>query len=421
MYFSIYGILPAVWVALSVAVAAACWALYAGAGRARRGARAARFRPASASRTSIADAAEPAEEEAAGQPEAAGFPGVTVVVYARDNAADLEEMLPVLLEQDYPGQWEVLVINDGKAEDVTDVVNLFSTRIETGVCQRPASAAREGFLRVTFIPEEAHNLSRQKLAVSLGAKGARYPFLVLTSALCRIGSRQWLRRMCRHFAEGREVVIGWAPMRGLESLADRYDEVATASIWLDAALRGKPFRGTGYNLGYSRRLFQEAKGFSRSLNLRAGDDDIFIRQIATGENTAVELSEQARVEIAAFRPRARWRHDRLQHAFTARFLPKGAALLAGSASLALWVWLGATVAGVVFSLPNWMPSCAFAAVALGLWIPLGIAWRRCAVALGVRLPARTLWWPMLWHWRRTLVYRLLCGRASRNNYTWLQR
>ncbi|MDE6127103.1 MAG: hypothetical protein K2G30_09120 [Muribaculaceae bacterium] len=393
MYFSIDNILPIVWVALAVAALSAGWVLYAGLGRARR----------------VSKAASAAADDAgAGNP----LPGVTVVVYARDNAADLEEMLPAVLGQDYPGDWEVLVINDGKDEGVTDVVNLFSTRLSAEGGRPP--------LRITFIPEEAHNLSRQKLAVSLGVKGARYPYLVLTSALCRVGSRNWLRGMCRHFAAGKEVVIGWAPMRGLESLADRYDQVATASVWLDAGLRGKPIRGTGYNLGYSRRLFQEAKGFSRSLNLRAGDDDIFINQISTGENTAVELSADTRVEIAAFRPHTRWRHDRLQ-AFTARFLPGGAGRLAGSATLALWLWLAATAVGVVFSLPNWMPSCVFAALALGLWIPVCRGWSRCARALGVGLSAATLWWPMLWHWARTLVYRLLCGRASRNNYTWLQR
>lgn len=394
MYFSIYNIMPVVWVSMAVAVVAAAWVFYAGVRRASRVVKAAR-------------------EGASGLPGDENLPGVTVVVYARDNAADLEEMLPAVLEQDYPGLWEVLVVNDGKDEGVTDVVNLFSTRM-SGQTGRPP-------LKITFIPEEAHNLSRQKLAVSLGVKGARYPYLVFTSALCRIGSREWLRRMCYHFAEGKEVVIGWAPMKGLESLTDRYDEVSTASIWLDAGLRGKPYRGTGYNLGYSRRLFNDAKGFSRSLNLRAGDDDIFINQISTPENTAVELSEEARVEIAAFRPHMRWRHDRLQHAFTARFLPGGASRLAGSATLALWLWVAATATGVVFSLPNWMPSCVFGALALGIWIPACRAWSRCAGALGVRLSGATLWWPMLWHWWRTLVYRLLCGRPSRNNYTWLQR
>lgn len=397
MYFSIYNILPIVWVALGVAVLAAFWVLYAGLGRARR----------------VTKAAAAGTDGDSCPTDGEKLPGVTVVVYARDNGADLEEMLPALIDQDYPGNWEILVINDGKDEGITDVVNLFSTRM-AGEANRPP-------LRITFIPEEAHNLSRQKLAVSLGVKGARYSYLILTSALCRIGSREWLKRMCRHFAAGKEVVIGWAPMKGLDSLFDRYDEVATATVWLDAGLRGKPIRGTGYNLGYSRRLFHEVKGFSRSLNLRAGDDDIFIKQISTGENTAVELSEQARVEIVPFRPHTRWRHDRLQHAFTARFLPGGAARRAGSVTLAIWLWLAATVVGVVFSLPNWMPSCVFAALLLGLWIPVCRSWSRCGRALGVELSGATLWWPMLWHWTRTLVYKLLCGCASRNNYTWLQK
>ncbi len=392
MYFSFNEIDPAVWVAMALAAASACWVLYACAGRARRVAR--------------------ASEAATRAPEADGLrqPGVTVVVYARDNAADLEEMLPGLLAQDYAGEWEVLVVNDGKAEGVTDTVGLLAATHEAG--RR---------LRLTFIPEEAHNLSRKKLAISLGVKGAKYPFVVLTSAVCRIGSREWLSRICRHFAMGKEVVIGWATMAGLNRLSDRYDELATATVWLDSALRGVPYRGTGYNLGYSRRLFNEAKGFSRSLNLHSGDDDMFVNEIATGANTAVELSEQSRVEVAAFRPRARWRDERLRHVFTSRFLPKGASVLAGSGTVALWVWLAATAAGVAVSLPNGVPACVFAALAAALWIPMCASWARCGRALGVKVGAWVAWWPMLWHWTRTLAYRLKCGGASRKNYTWLQR
>lgn len=393
MHFSFSDIDPAVWGALALAAASACWVLFASMARARR----------------VAKDSEAATAASSGG-DGMKLPGVTVVVYARDNAADLEEILPGLLAQDYAGDWEVLVVNDGKAEGVTDAVGLLSATHEAG--RR---------LRLTFIPEEAHNLSRKKLAISLGVKGAKYPFVVLTSAVCRVGSPEWLSRMCRHFAQGKEVVLGWATMAALDKLSDRYDELATATVWLDSALRGAPYRGTGYNLGYSRRLFNEVKGFSRSLNLHSGDDDMFVSEIATGANTAVELSEQSRIEVAAFRPHARWRDERLRHVFTSRFLPKGASLLAGSASLALWVWLVATIGGILMSLPNALPMCFFAALFAGLWIPVCMSWARCGRALGVKLGAWVAWCPMMWHWTRTLGYRLKCGGASRKNYTWLQR
>ena len=87
----------------------------------------------------------------------------------------------------------------------------------------------------------------------------------------------------------------------------------------------------------------------------------------------------------------------------------------------LWLWLAATVTGIVFSLPNALPGCIFSLIAIALWWLLGLSWRKTADAMGIRLNAFAAPWLMLWHWTRTLRYSLTCGKASRRNYTWLQR
>ena len=68
--------------------------------------------------------------------------------------------------------------------------------------------------------------------------------------------------------------------------------------WIGDALAGHPWRGNEYNLVYRRDLFFRNKGFSRHLNLRQGDDDIFVKEIATAANTAVELSAESGAPIS---------------------------------------------------------------------------------------------------------------------------
>lgn len=51
----------------------------------------------------------------AGRP-AAGWPGVTAVVPARDEAAILPETLPTLLSQDYPGTFAVVLVDDASTD-----------------------------------------------------------------------------------------------------------------------------------------------------------------------------------------------------------------------------------------------------------------------------------------------------------------
>ncbi len=45
----------------------------------------------------------------------------------------------------------------------------------------------------------------------------------------------------------------------------------------------------------SRRLFFENKGFSKNLDLRWGDDDVFVSEIAHAGNTRVELNPESQV------------------------------------------------------------------------------------------------------------------------------
>lgn len=389
MYFALNNILPVVWVCLAIALAAAIYLLtiYRGFTRLR-----------------FTENGE--DDVSADEIPDDRLPGVSVVIYARDNASDLRELLPVVLAQDYPtGKMEVIVVNDGSVDEVTDVVNYLGREHRN--------------LYITFVPDEAHNLSRKKLAVSLGIKAAKKEVVVLTTAESRPASDRWLRLMAAPFAdEDKGVALGCASITSLKGGALRFDEVARATTWLSSALRGRPYRGTCFNLAYRRELFFEAKGFSRSLNLQNGDDDIFINQIANRDNTSVVLSPEALVKVSFQRPRAAFRDLRLGHCFTQRRLPKGARMLMGSGSLAMWLWLAATTAGVTFSLPNWFPGCLFAAIIPALWIPLTVNWLRTGRLLGVSLSPVLLWWHMLWRWVSTLRCKLACGSSDRRNFTW---
>lgn len=388
MYFSFYNILPIVWVCMGVAAAAMAWLLTV-------------YRL----RTRIRET-EPPEEI----PPAA-LPAVSVIIYANDNAADLRRMLPVVLGQEYPeGKMEVIVVNDGSVDDVTDVVNYLGLQHKN--------------LYITFVPPEAHNLSRKKLAVSLGIKAARNEVIVLTTAEAVPASRRWLRDMAFPFsAEGgaKDVVLGRAAVTGLRRPMLRFDQAFQNALWLSAALHGHPYRGTGFNLAYRRQLFFSAKGFSRSLNLHYGDDDLFVNQISTPDNTAAVLTPGSLVKVRFQRPRHAYRDLRLQHCFTARFLPKGPRRLMGVSTLAIWLWVAAVTVGCVFSLPNWFPACVFAATVPALWIPLTVNWLRTGHALGLRLSPVLLWWEMLWRWLPDYRRRLRCTSSRRRNYTWLQK
>lgn len=390
IYFSFDNIKISGWVFFAVAFVAAAWLLFL-------------YRRRVLLVSKSAREAEAREEKMPQE-----LPPVSVLIYSNGNVDGLTRMLDQLASQDYPGKMEAVVVNDGTSGDMADVVTRFGL-------QHP-----ETDVYYTHVPDGARNLSRKKLCLSLAVKAARHDYVVLTTTDCTPASPRWLSLMMRPLTEGSDVALGFASIEGLKGVMNRYDEVATATTWLTSALRKHPYRGCGFNLAYRKQLFFDVKGFARTLTLHYGDDDLFINQITDSTNTAVVLDSDALVSAAFDNPQVAFRELRLRHCFTGRMLKggSGARWFFRISNIMMWVWLAATVGGLVMTLPNALPGCFLVALIPGLWIPLVMAWRSAGKTLGVRLNATLLPFVMLFRWVRTCLWGIWSGLPSRKNHTW---
>lgn len=339
------------------------------------------------------------------------LPAVSVIVYSQNDASGLRELIPEIFAQDYPAEIEVIVVNDEDNEATEDAVKELRLSYPD--------------LYLTFSPALSRNLSRRKLAITIGVKAAHHEAIIFTCGNCRLQSTLWLRSMARHFAEGKEVVLGYGVIVGKDGEDDdkgarrrAFDKAFTSVRWISSALAGKPVMGMNCNLGYTRSLFFEHKGFSQSLSLFYGDDDIFISEIADGDNCAVEISEESRVELRDIMPAYLYNVESVRRAFTSRFIPRGGYRLFGSFSLVSWVWLLASVAGCVLALPSLMGCIAALLIAIGLWWPLTAAWRGVCGVLGVRRLLMTVPFLSLWHPLYAEKFRLKASKRKKLNYTW---
>ncbi len=341
----------------------------------------------------------------------AEWPGVSVIVHAQSDASTLSVLLPMLLAQDYDGPMEVIVVNDGNDEGVNNVVGRLENEFRN--------------LYMTYTPDRSRNLSRRKLAITLGVKAARFDMVLVMSGSSRVVSDQWLSLMMLPVAsEGKEVVAGYGFFVPSESALPRrnrvmaFETVRTAVQYLASALSGRMYRAFGYNLAYRRDLFFQAKGFSGSLELRYGDDDLFVSRIVTRDNYAVQLAREAMVEMVEDAPERMYRLDRLAHDFTASMLRPSAPRWWAAISWLWWGWLAASVAASVSSLPSLVPAIASLLILIALWIPVMVSWRRTSTALCSRRLFLLVPLLMLAQPFNTLYYRIL-GRTRRNqNYTW---
>lgn len=338
------------------------------------------------------------------------YPSVSVIVYSEDDAENLETLLPQILNQDYPAPFEVIVVNDGAVAATKDVIG----RLEQ----------MHSNLYMTFTPLESRALSRKKLALTLGIKAARYEVILNTTGGCQVESGQWLRTICRHFALGKEVVIGYSSRFVPEDIRNpwkrlhAFDTVWTAVEYLSWALAGRPYRGDCHNLAYRRSLFFRNKGFSKSLHMKYGDDDVFVNEIASGANTAVEISQTARVMVVDRFPSVNYKADKMRYDYTGRHLRTMARTFFGSCSVAWWLAFVSAVALGWFGWPSVIPAAAALVVLSILWLVIMLSWRSVSRALWSRSLLLTVPWLMFWHPIYNFYYRLKGFVGRGRNLTW---
>jgi len=103
-----------------------------------------------------------AERDDGSPPPPAVWPGVTVVIPARDEADVIGECLGSLLRQDYPGSWSVVVVDDNSGDGTANVAQRAAS---DGGAQR----------RLTIVPGTAlpHGWTGKLWALSQGIAAAR--------------------------------------------------------------------------------------------------------------------------------------------------------------------------------------------------------------------------------------------------------
>ncbi len=231
------------------------------------------------------------------------LPGASVVVCARNEAVNLRRHLPFILTQEYPGDWEVVVVDDASTDETAIVLQEFSEKNER--------------LRVIRVNDKV--FPGKKYALSQGVAAARFGHLFLTDADCEPASVHWLRRMAETFMANpeTEIVLGYGPVKATGTKAinawNRFETAHTAIQYFSFALAGMPYMGVGRNLAWKRQVFDRTGGFSGHLELPSGDDDLLVNAAAIASNVAICLHPESFVYSAACDTRGDWFRQKRRH------------------------------------------------------------------------------------------------------------
>jgi glycosyltransferase involved in cell wall biosynthesis len=238
-------------------------------------------------------------------------PPVSVIVYLKNSKYDLFQLFSNILEQDYP-EFEVIVVTDGISDEDEEKLKRLKNQYAN--------------LYSTHVPDDTKNVSRKKLALTLGIKAAKYDKLLFTESDSRLRTTEWIFSLARHFSAKKTVVLGFSALENnKENLSHRfmeYDYFFSNLQMISCALLNQPYAGNGRNMAYSKEHFIEQRGFVKHRILQQGEDDLFINDIATGENTAVELSAQS-VTLSEINDSREWEQQKTDRMVTQRFYKRG--------------------------------------------------------------------------------------------------
>lgn len=284
---------------------------------------------------------------------------ISVVVCGRNESVTLQQLIPILMDQDHR-HFEVVVVNDRSEDDTWEVLQWLKP-------QYPK-------LHPVNIQADEKFSYGKRIALGVGVRSAQYPHILVTDADCMPTGRDWISVMATGFRQGKEIVIGHSPyerMPGITSLLERYDGFTKAMQYISFAQAGFPYMGVGRNMAFTRDLFFGAKGSHKQRQLMSGDDDLFINEVARTRNTAAIADGRSYMTTRATPDLVTWLHRKRRHYTTAlyyRFGHKLLLTLLPVSRIVLWAAIA-----YLFVLGSPAPACIGLAVALLVFLPIEMA------------------------------------------------
>lgn len=233
---------------------------------------------------------------------------VSVIICARDAAANLAKNLPGVLVQNYRTTHEIILVNHNSTDETKYLVEELQKTFKN--------------LVPVQITQEAKLITGKKFPLSMGIKTARYETLLLTDADCVPASENWIQIMQDGFRPETEIVLGYGAYKkrkGLLNKIIRFETFHAALQYFSYALAGIPYMGVGRNLSYKREVFIKNKGFSAINQIPGGDDDLFINKVATKNNIAIVIDGEAHTLSDPKTSWSEWFTQKFRHYSTAKY------------------------------------------------------------------------------------------------------
>jgi cellulose synthase/poly-beta-1,6-N-acetylglucosamine synthase-like glycosyltransferase len=202
------------------------------------------------------------------------WPSVSIVITYKNEAPHIASLVKRILSQSYQGDIEVITIDDYSTDGGYELLQDIDD---------PRLISRQA----------TEDLPGKKRALTEAIGHTRYPFLLMTDGDCLPVSDLWIKNMMTCMEEHTDIVCGYAPHRTADSglgLWQQYETWITAMQYMTYAMSGLGYMAVGRNMLVRRSAYDKVKGYTDHAHIIAGDDDMLVQSVVSGDNIKVCLS-----------------------------------------------------------------------------------------------------------------------------------
>lgn len=198
------------------------------------------------------------------------LPKISVIIPARNEAANIEACLRSICQQNYPAHlFQVIVIDDGSSDNTFNIAGSVQENGIQIICYR--------------LPTVTNNKAPKKRAIETGISMASGELIVTTDADCTV-TPAWLSSIAASYLQTNNIFIA-APVKIQDgpSLLSKFQALDFLTMQgITAAAVFKRFHNmcNGANLAYEKKAFYEVDGFAGIDGIASGDDMLLMRKIA---------------------------------------------------------------------------------------------------------------------------------------------
>ncbi len=208
-------------------------------------------------------------------------PSFSIIVPSRNYEENLRELLPSLLEQDYP-DFEVVVVDDcsfdGTEWYLTEL-KLQSNKIKTS-----------RIIQETDFPNA--------LAITIGIRAASKEWLVFLNPLCRVADKNWLKAFAADLNPKTEAAFGfvnYTNSNGTMRKFIRYENFDSFVLYGSSRYLGLSMPITDMNIAYKREQFLSRRGFAAVLDSPFSENELYLNKISNRSNSVYLLNKPTAV------------------------------------------------------------------------------------------------------------------------------